>query len=246
MHTSQSTAKKAFFLGAYLVLAAAAAVASPLTALSPAEQDYHDKIFDYVMETVVADKAHDWASYSGKGKITAGQPFLSRSKANCREFTEEYDVGGKPGRSKGYGCRRSDGAGWCRLKTNQEILSCALENPGFRFGGTGSYGATTSYNAPNVNGPDMPDVNVGNVSGPNVNVNVDIDARGVRMPNFRAAGGGGNNRQQQQQQGDQKNLGTNNGRGEASGAAYSVTDTLGSGAAKGTGMAIGWFNDWFR
>ena len=217
------------------IFCAGALLASPLNGLTEAEQAYHDKIFDYVMDTVNPDQKYDWSSYSGKGSIEVGKPFVSKSRSNCREFTENYTVQGSAGKSKGYGCRRSNGGGWCRLKAD-EVLTCALERRGFSVGGGGSSGGGGSYSvdAPDVN---MPSGGIGNVGSPNVNVN--IDTSGIKGPNTHGSGNHGGNQNQQQKTGDVK-------RGEASDTAYSVTDTLGNGAAKGTGAAIGWFQDMFR
>lgn len=215
--------------------------ASPFTGLSDAEQSYHDQIFDYVMNTVNPNEKHDWASYGGKGTITVGQVFASKSKANCREYTEDFNVQGTAGKIKGYACRRSNGDGWCRLKENQEVLSCALEGNGFSIStGTGGAGAGGAYS---VTGPTInaPDVSIGNVSGPTVNVNVDTP--NIRMPNIKGSGGG---KRAQKSNDGKPDPGNNNGKGEASDTAYTVTDTLGSGAARGTGAAIGLFQDWFR
>ena len=113
------------------IFCAGALLASPLNGLTEAEQAYHDKIFDYVMDTVNPDQKYDWSSYSGKGSIEVGKPFVSKSRSNCREFTENYTVQGSAGKSKGYGCRRSNGGGWCRLKAD-EVLTCALERRFFQ------------------------------------------------------------------------------------------------------------------
>jgi len=217
------------------------AFASPLNGLSEAEQSYHDKVFDYTMDTVNPDNKYDWASYSGNGSIKVGKPFISKSSANCREFTEDYTVQGTEGKSKGYGCKRAGGNGWCRLKSD-EALTCALEQPAYRFGGG-------SVDMPSVN---MPNGGIGAIGSPNVNVDVNINTPNVDTSNIHAphlsggggnsGGGGGNNNQNNtgpHQKPDVKP-------GEASGTAYTVTDTLGSGAAKGTGMALGWFQDMFR
>lgn len=228
-----------------LFYGASSLFASPLGGLTPAEQDYHDKIFDYVMDTVNPDNKQDWASYSGKGTIAVGNVFLSKSKANCREYTEDFIVQGSAGKIKGYACRRSNGDGWCRLKADQEVLSCALENKGFSIGGGGNSGGIGNGGSYNVTGPTVngPEVSVGNISGPNVNVSVDTS--GISMPKMRSGNNGGARRQNNNNNG-QPDPGNNNGKGEASDTAYTVTDTLGTGAAKGTGAAIGLFRDWFR
>ena len=212
------------------------AFASPLTGLTEAEQDYHDKVFDYVMDNINADNRYDWKSFSGNGSITVGKPFISKSNSNCREFTENYTVQGSDGKSKGYGCKRSGNDGWCRLKSDL-VLTCALEQPAYSFG----------VSPPPISGPSMsaPNVEVGNISGPNVNININtpnVDVPNMHAPNLSGGGGGsqqGTNQGSQQKKGDVKP-------GQASGTAYSVTDTLGNGAAKGTGMAVGWFQNMFR
>ena len=214
------------------------AFASPLTGLSAAEQSYHDKIFDYVMDTVNPDNSYDWASYSGKGTIKVGAPFVSKSNSNCREFTEDYTVQGIIGASKGYGCRRSDGDGWCRLKKDA-ALTCALEQPAYSVGGGSVNVPTPSVGSPNVQ--------IGNVSGPNINVNINtpnVDTSNVHAPNLSSGNNNKNNNQNNNT--SQSKPKPDVAPGSASGTAYSVTDTLGSGAAKGTGMAVGWFKDMFR
>jgi len=84
---------------------------------------------------------------------------------------------------------------------------------------------------------------MGSVGSPNVNVNVNanIDSPRMRSPNVVSSGG-----TRPANQGTAQPKGDNNPGGSESGTAYSVTDTLGSGAAKGTGWAVSTFRDWFR
>ncbi len=221
--------------------------ASTLNQLSSAEQSYHEKIFDYVMDTIDPDKTYDWASFSGKGTIKVGEPFISKSKSACRPFSEDYNIQGSGGKIRGYACKRSGDEGWCRLKPNA-MLTCALENPSWSWGGTSGGGldggASYTGGSPSTSGSgvNMPDVNVGdvNITGPTVN----IEAPKMHMPNM-SGGGGNNGGGTQPQKGDTSHTDGNKG-GQASGTAYNVTDTLGTGAAKGTGWAITTFQSWFR
>lgn len=214
-----------------LVFLPHASWAAGLDDLSGAEQSYHEKIFDYVMNNVDPDKSYDWSSFSGKGTIKVGQPFVSKSRSSCRPFAEDFTIGGSAGAISGYACKRAGDDGWCRLKTGA-MLSCALENPGYSIGG-GSY----SVSAPTVHAPD---VNVGDINAPNVTINgPNISAPNIHAPTLGGGHGSGPNTQPSRNNGG-------NGKGEASDTAYSVTDTLGNGAAQGTGMALGWFSRMFR
>ena len=54
--------------------------------------------------------------------------FVSKSKANCRKFTETFTVAGKNGEGYGVGCKREGSEGWCKLKTSN-AHTCAMEPP---------------------------------------------------------------------------------------------------------------------
>lgn len=167
-------------IGAWLLYEALTRPAAPVvsgssaTRLSAAEREYYRQSFDYTMEHIEAGKHYEWASHSGKGIITPGSSFVSKSKSTCREFSERFTVGGAEEMREGIACRREGREGWCRLRKDQ-ALTCAMESYGVRAG------------APNVN-VGVPSINVpsggsGNtsVSGPDVDA-PDIDAPSGEQP----------------------------------------------------------------
>jgi surface antigen len=107
----------------------AAVYSESSSGLSDAERAYYEKVFEYTMEAVKADQSYAWESYGGKGKITAGKPFISKSKATCRKFKESFTIGGRQGTDQGFGCKREGRGGWCRLKP-KDALTCVMEPPG--------------------------------------------------------------------------------------------------------------------
>ena len=95
---------------------------------SDPERGYYQKIFIYAMDTLAAGESYDWKTYSGSGEITAEALFVSKSKSNCRNFTERFSIGGNKTAYEGIACKRGGDEGWCRL-TKQDVLTCALEQP---------------------------------------------------------------------------------------------------------------------
>ena len=141
-----------FFLLAVPALANDAPKASAgqlLAALSDAEQDYHVLVMDYAMEYMQPGQAYQWESHGGKGSITPGEPFISKSKANCRPFQEILTIAGQSAEREAVACKRAGGTGWCELEKN-DVLTCALEKPALASGipslggGSGSTGAQAS------------------------------------------------------------------------------------------------------
>ena len=96
------------------------------SALSDAEKAYYEKMFDYSMDMMRPGQGYDWQTYGGKGKITAGEPFVSKSNVHCRPFDEVFYAGETPYRYEGIACKRQGREGWCRLKKT-DALTCALE-----------------------------------------------------------------------------------------------------------------------
>lgn len=96
--------------------------------LSDTERNYYGSVFAYAMDNVKSGDTYDWASYSIKGKISAGDPFKSKSGAFCRHYSESYAYEDKTGTSQGTACKRSSGEGWCKLKPGRELTACALEH----------------------------------------------------------------------------------------------------------------------
>jgi surface antigen len=176
--------KRAILVIATLLACPPAAVAASeqqvamLARLSDAEQSYHEKIFDYAMETVKPGESYTWESYGGKGIIAIGERFVSKSKSTCRSFTESFTAGGAQGSYEAIACKRTGKEGWCTLKKT-DALTCAMER--------------TSVIATGVPGVNIPKGNVdlgkpaggvGSVGAPDVTVN----GPDVAMPSQKEAG----------------------------------------------------------
>jgi len=157
-----------------------AAASSPLALLASPEQSYYEKVFVYTMEVTKPGEKYDWAGYTGKGSISVEAPFVSKSGATCRNFSETFTVQGQPGNGKGIGCKRAGAEGWCKLKPGN-ALTCAMEQPANMFGdfSFGSLtapsvsapnvtvpGVNTTINAPNINAPSMPHAEVKKADNP--------------------------------------------------------------------------------
>ncbi len=103
-------------------------VATPYSQLSGKQREYYAKVFNYVMDNVKEDQAFNWDAKTGKGTITAGKEYISKSKSLCRDFTETYEIGEKKGEIKASACKRDGNNGWCRI-TDENPHTCALEEP---------------------------------------------------------------------------------------------------------------------
>ncbi len=101
---------------------------NPAKELTGNQREYYVKIFNYVMEHVKPPEAFNWNSSVAKGNIKAGEEYLSKSKAQCRDFTETFEISGQLGRSEGTACKRDGNNGWCRI-SGENPRTCALENP---------------------------------------------------------------------------------------------------------------------
>jgi|GEM_PF-2056575 len=193
-----------------------------LAGLSDAEQSYHEQVFSYAMDNTLPGKTYEWKTYSGNGNFLIGEPFISKSGSNCREYTETYELQGEKAQLKGVGCKRSGKSGWCSLKP-ENALTCALEKRHYMAGrryvtpSPGGGGGGGAPGAPNAD----PSFSGGGISAPNVNTNVNMNA-----PQAPKQGQGGDP--------------------TAKGVAYDVTNTLGNAGAQGTGMALGWWDALFR
>lgn len=142
------------------------AQSAQLADLRPVELEYHTKIFDYALDYTETGKSYEWKSYGGSGKITPGAPFISKSKYNCREFSEYFTVAGLDGKREAIACKRIGNDGWCVLKPT-DALTCAMEKtPGVLDGSL----PQASVDTPSVNVG-----GIGPVGSPNVNVNNDVN-----------------------------------------------------------------------
>lgn len=103
--------------------------ANLFASLPDVEKDYYGQVFAYSMIATQPGQPYEWKSNVAAGRITAQAAFISKSNSYCRPFTEQLTVDGKTASSSGYGCRREGRDGWCRLKPNAGMLSCALEPP---------------------------------------------------------------------------------------------------------------------
>ncbi len=101
----------------------------PSSRPSSADESYRETIFDYAMSTANPQVPYVWESYSAKGKITASESYVSKSKATCRDYEETYITGVGKIVLEGIGCKRTGREGWCRLKKNSNALTCSLEAP---------------------------------------------------------------------------------------------------------------------
>jgi hypothetical protein len=97
--------------------------------LSDAEKSYYEKMFDYTMDTTAPGQGYEWQTYGAKGKIIADKVFVSKSKGQCRNFSELFYVGKTAYPYDGVACKRQGSSGWCRLKQD-DALTCALERSG--------------------------------------------------------------------------------------------------------------------
>lgn len=97
-----------------------------LNSMQPAEWEYYNRNFAYIMETGKPGKTYRWMTYGASGAITPGHSFESASKSHCRMFSEDFTVQEKKGVHQGAACKRSDGTGWCKVNP-QEMMSCALQ-----------------------------------------------------------------------------------------------------------------------
>lgn len=102
---------------------------SPIAQLSNVEQDYYRQVFDYVMTATDPGKSYLWETHSAHGKITPLKPFQSKLGSTCRNFKEEYVIGGVDSSGDGVACKRAGNSGWCRLNKN-DALTCAMESSG--------------------------------------------------------------------------------------------------------------------
>jgi hypothetical protein len=96
--------------------------------LSNAEVNYRTKMFDYAMDNVAANQKYTWTSPSARATIVVEDFYTSKSKADCRKYTEEYIVGKEQFTTIGTACRRSGDNGWCRIPPGG-AETCALESP---------------------------------------------------------------------------------------------------------------------
>jgi surface antigen len=142
--------------------------------LSDAEKVYYLQSFNYAMSMMPEGQQHTWESYNGKGTLAPRQLYASKSKANCRPFSETFTIGGYEGSQEGIACKRKGKEGWCRVKAGNPE-TCALEDKSIalNFGGLnlgtidiGSInigGVDINIDAPSTGGiggvgtPDMPD-----------------------------------------------------------------------------------------
>jgi hypothetical protein len=132
--------------------------------LTEPEKAYYEQMFDYTMDNTKPGEGYEWSTYSAKGKITAETVFLSKSKGQCRNFSEIFYAAGKPYPYDGIACKRQGRDGWCRLKQG-DALTCAMEKPGgvaVNFGVPGAPSMSGSINVPIGGGP-----GIGQVGTPN-------------------------------------------------------------------------------
>lgn len=95
--------------------------------MAGAEEAYYQQVFDYAMETVAPGKNYVWESYSVSGKFTVEKSFVSKSKARCKKYLEEFTVtGGETTNLEGVACKREGRDGWCRLNKG-DAQTCAME-----------------------------------------------------------------------------------------------------------------------
>jgi hypothetical protein len=136
-----------------------------LSGLASAEKSYYEKVFDYSMDVMKPNEAYTWKSYGGSGNITPGELFLSKSKAKCRTFGENFNIGERTGAAEGVACKRDGNDGWCRLKKDN-ALTCAMETPAYNVQMPGMNSDIPTINAPrgvNIASPETPNVDPGNV-----------------------------------------------------------------------------------
>lgn len=145
-----------------------------LLRLPPPEQEYHTQLFDYALNYTNQGESYVWHSYGGDGTITAEAPFVSKSKATCRNFTESYTIGGMKGARSGIACKRGGEEGWCVLRPT-DALTCAMERSPLLPGVPALGVSGPSLSAPPAGG-------IGNVGAPNMpsspGVSPDVDMGG--------------------------------------------------------------------
>ncbi|MFO0390216.1 MAG: hypothetical protein ACK502_10950 [Alphaproteobacteria bacterium] len=120
--------------------------------LSDAEKIYYLQSFDYAMGMMPDGQPHTWESYNGKGTIAPRQLYASKSKANCRQFSENFTIGGYSGTQEGIACKRQGKDGWCRIKTGNPE-TCALEEKGI----------AVNFGSLNLGTIDIGSINIGGV-----------------------------------------------------------------------------------
>lgn len=131
--------------------------------------------FDYTMEVTKSNEFYEWQGYSGNGRITPGERFVSKSGYTCRSFSESFTVAGNRGTGTGIACKRQGRDGWCRLKEGN-ALTCAMEDHGIDVSVPGMP-SVPSINLPSVGGGGKdPDIHVNRPGMPSV------DAPDVEKP----------------------------------------------------------------
>jgi hypothetical protein len=103
------------------------------TGFSSAELNYIDQTFNYSMDQAKPNEQIDWSTSTVNGRIVLTQEFKSKSGSTCRAYTETYRTTQYEQILKGYGCKRSEDEGWCRLRET-DAQTCALEDRSFFFG----------------------------------------------------------------------------------------------------------------
>ncbi len=132
--------------------------------LTSAEKVYYVQSFDYAMTVMPDGQSHSWESFNGKGAISPRDLYTSKSKSNCRHFSENYTIGGYSGAQDGIACKRQGRDGWCRIKSGNPE-TCALED------------TSIAINFGNLN---LGTIDIGSISIGNVNVSVpSVDSNGV-------------------------------------------------------------------
>lgn len=100
----------------------------PFSTLDQVDRDYYARSFSYAMAAVKDGETHAWKGNGGSGSITPGERFKAPSGVTCRGFAETYVISGQSGNNQGFGCKRDEREGWCKLKEG-DMLSCAFEPP---------------------------------------------------------------------------------------------------------------------
>lgn len=134
--------------------------------LSDAEKVYYLQSFDYAMSMMADGQTHTWESFNGKGTIAPRQLYTSKSKANCRQFSENFTIGGYAGTQEGIACKRNGKDGWCRIKSGN-VESCALEDKSIAINFGGLNLGTVSIGSISVGNVsvDIPSGNAGGIGG---------------------------------------------------------------------------------
>ncbi len=137
--------------------------------LSEAEKVYYVQSFDYAMSVMPNDQPHLWESYNGKGSISPRQLYTSKSKSSCRQFSENFTIGGYAGSQEGIACKRQGKDGWCRIKAGNPE-TCALEDRAIAISFGGLNVGTIDVGSLKVGGVDVnigaPDGGIGKVGTP--------------------------------------------------------------------------------